>query len=138
MNINNISNAAYIWDFEQLGDFLDDENNFKDKDDFEWWQDLADSLALLEDNGLDILALEVSELQDYINIAKKQREAAPYSYDSLQNVYFDAVIGVYDLEFLVSGDKHYIQVSASDHPEAATDENYFDEKKVINRIIDAY
>lgn len=71
MNINNIRNAGYIWDFDQLGEFLDEEYNFESKDEFDWWEELADSMAYLEENGTDLFVLEVNELQDYIKIAKE-------------------------------------------------------------------
>lgn len=135
MNVNDIDNKDYIWGFEQLGEFLDEENNFLERKEFEWWKELANSLAFLDDEGFDVAALETNELQDYIDIAKKHRGADRFSREALQNVYFDDGNGTYDLEFLVNGEKNYRQVQASDHPEAATNENYFDDKKVVNRII---
>lgn len=71
MNINNIGNAGYILGFEQLGEFLDEENNFESKEEFDWWEELADSVAYLEEKEVDVLGLEVGELQDYIDTAKK-------------------------------------------------------------------
>ena len=135
MNVNNIDNKDYIWGFDQLGEFLDEENNFESKDEFDWWEELADSMAYLEEKEVDVAGLEINELQDYINIAKEHRGADRFSYEALQNVYFDEGNGTYDLEFLVNGEKHYRQVQASDHPEATTNEDYFDDKKVVNRII---
>ena len=58
------------------------------------------------------------------------------SHEALQSVYFDEGNGTYDLEFLVNGEKHYIQVQAGDHPEAEENESYFDDKDVVNKIID--
>ena len=135
MNVNNIDNKDYIWGFDQLGEFLDEENNFESKDEFDWWEELADSMAYLEEKEVDVAGREINELQDYINIAKEHRGADRFSYETLQNVYFDEGNGTYDLEFLVNGEKYYRQVQASNHPEAATNESYFDDKKVVNRII---
>ena len=73
MNINKIENKEYIWEFEQLGDFLDEENNFLERKEFDWWKELADSLAFMDEKGIDVLELEANELQDYIDIAKKHR-----------------------------------------------------------------
>ena len=135
MNVNNIKNKNCIWGFEQLGEFLDEENNFLEREEFDWWKELANSIAYLEEKEVDVAGLEISELQDYIDIAKKHRGSDRFSHEALQGVYFDEGSGTYDLEFLVNGEKHYRQVQASDHPEAATNENYFDDKKVVNRII---
>lgn len=135
MNVNNIDNKNYIWGFEQLGEFLDEENNFLERKEFDWWKELANSLAFLDDEGFDIAALETNELQDYIDIAKKHRGTDRFSYEALQGVYFDEGNGTYDLEFLVNGEKHYKQVQASDHPESVTNEDYFDDKAVVDKII---
>lgn len=62
--------------------------------------------------------------------------AERFSHEALQNVYFDEGNGTYDLEFLFNGEKHYIQVQAGDHPEAEENESYFDDKDVVNKIID--
>ena len=135
MNINKIENKEYIWEFEQLGEFLDEENNFLERKEFDWWKELADSLAFMDEKGIDVLGLEANELQDYIDISKKHRGADRLSHEALQSVYFDEGNGTYDLEFLVNGEKHYKQVQASDHPEAATNEGYFDDKLVVDKII---
>ena len=79
----------------------------------------------MEENKMNVNEIENKE---YIG-------ADHFSYESLQNVYFDEGNSTYDLEFLVNGENYYRQVKASDHPEAATNENYFGDKKVVNRII---
>jgi len=70
MNIEDIENVDYIWDFEELGDYLDDNNNFKDTEEFYWWKELADSIAFLGEET-DTKELDVNELQDYIDIAEE-------------------------------------------------------------------
>lgn len=60
-------------------------------------------------------------------------------FENLQAVYYDAQHGkgdgFYDLEFNMDGKMEYIQVDEKDHPEAATDEDYFDNKEVVDKII---
>ena len=55
-------------------------------------------------------------------------------FENLLAVYFDEANNCYDLEFQFDGKSEFISVSADDHPEAATDEFYFDDKKVVEKI----
>ena len=79
--------------------------------------------------------MEENEMNINKNENKECIGADRFSHEALQNVYFDEGNGTYDLEFLVNGEKHYRQVQASDHPEAATNEDYFDDKLVVDKII---
>ena len=79
--------------------------------------------------------MEENEMNINKNENKECIGADRFSHEALQNVYFDEGNGTYDLEFLVNGEKHYRQVKASDHPEAATNEDYFDDKLVVDKII---
>ena len=72
MNVNDIKNVDYIWVFDDLGEFLDSRDNFKNHDDFEWWEKLADALAYMEEEQeIDTNELEINELQDYVDIAEE-------------------------------------------------------------------
>lgn len=74
MNTDKIENYSYISMFDDLGDYVDEDGNFTNQADFVWWTELADSLAYLEkEQGINTLDLEVNELQDYIDLAKKQK-----------------------------------------------------------------
>lgn len=102
---------------------------------------LSRNMVTTYKDGKDIKRMTIEnglKLQSYWEDIKKERakmNVNDIDNKALQNVYFDEGNGTYDLEFLVNGEKHYRQVQASDHPEAATNENYFDDKKVVNRII---
>jgi hypothetical protein len=73
MNVYKIENVDYIWDFDQLSSYLDEDDNFKDNEEFYWWEELADSIAYLEEvKEIDTRDLEVNELQDYIDMAEEQ------------------------------------------------------------------
>lgn len=52
------------------------------------------------------------------------------------NVTFDEGNNSYTLEFQENGKSEFIEVSASDHEEAATNEDYFDNEEVVNKIIE--
>lgn len=140
MNINKIKNMDYIWVFDDLSEFLDEDQNFISHDDFEWWNDLANALAYLEDQGIDTEDLKVNELEDYVDAAKEWgfKTKAP-KFENLQVVHYDAQHGkgdgFYTLEFNVGGEMEYIEVDEKDHPEAATDEDYFENKEVVDKII---
>ncbi len=72
LNVNEIRNANYIWGFDQLGEFLNEEQNFSNKEDFDWWGELANALAYLEEEKeIDTNKLEINELQDYVDIAEE-------------------------------------------------------------------
>lgn len=72
LNANNIENLDYVWVFSELGDYLDEDRNFKNQDDFDWWKELADALAYLEEEKeINTKDLEINELEDYITIAEE-------------------------------------------------------------------
>lgn len=72
MNVNDIENIDYIWVFDDLSEYLNEDQNFISNDDFAWWQELADALAYMEEEQeIDTSDLEINELQDYIDIAKE-------------------------------------------------------------------
>lgn len=76
---------------------------------------------------------DLLELKSMID--NKLKEMEIMKYENLQIVHYDAAGDVYDLEFHVNGEKEFITVDASDHPEAATDEYYFDDREVVEKII---
>ena len=55
------------------------------------------------------------------------------NYENLMNVNFDGES--YELEFQEDGKSYFIRVDARDHEEAATNENYFDDKELVEKII---
>lgn len=57
------------------------------------------------------------------------------SYENLMMVNYDGDNEVYELEFQENGKSYIITVKASDHEEAAIDEDYFDNKKLVEKII---
>lgn len=59
------------------------------------------------------------------------------SYENLMMVNYDGDNEVYELEFQENGKSYIITVNASDHEAAATDEDYFDNKKLVEEIIAA-
>ena len=59
------------------------------------------------------------------------------SYENLMNVNYDGDNEVYELEFQINGKSYFISVDANEHEEAATDEDYFDNKKLVEEIIEA-
>lgn len=57
------------------------------------------------------------------------------TYEKLMNVTYDAGNNSYTLEFQENGKSEFIEVKASDHEEAATNEDYFDDKERVEEII---
>lgn len=57
-------------------------------------------------------------------------------FENLTAVYFDEANNSYDLEFQFDGKSEILSVSADDHPEAATNEFYFDDKEVVEKILE--
>mgnify|MGYP000116928202 CR=1 FL=1 len=53
---------------------------------------------------------------------------------NLMAVYYDRGNQSYELEFVEDGEKYFIEVSARDHEEAATDEWYFEREEVLASI----
>lgn len=72
--LEEIENNDYINAFEEIqNDFEQDDNDdwfTTDKADFDWWTKLADSIAYLEENGIDYEDSDINELADYITIAE--------------------------------------------------------------------
>lgn len=58
------------------------------------------------------------------------------SFEKLTAVHYDKGSNVYDLEFEVDTQTVFIQVDASDHEEAAQDEDYFEDEALIDDIIE--
>ena len=68
-----IKNWTNIVNFEEIRDSWTEGDEYgvwftTDKEDFDWWKQLADSIDFINDNGIDA---EVNELADYIAIAKE-------------------------------------------------------------------
>ena len=59
------------------------------------------------------------------------------NYENLMNVNYDGDNEVYELEFQINGKSYFINVSANEHEAAVTDEDYFDNKKLVEEIIEA-
>ena len=59
------------------------------------------------------------------------------SYENLMMINYDGDNEVYELEFQTNGKSYFINVSANEHEAAATDEDYFDNKKLVEEIIEA-
>ena len=59
------------------------------------------------------------------------------NYENLMNVNYDGDNEIYELEFQTGGKSYFITVDAADHEAAATDEDYFDNKKLVEEIIEA-
>lgn len=55
------------------------------------------------------------------------------NYENLMNVNFDGES--YELEFQENEKSYFIRVDARDHEEAATNEDYFDDKELVEKII---
>ena len=68
-----IKNWTNIVIFEEIRDSWTEGDEYgvwftTDKEDFDWWKQLADSIDFINDNGIDA---DVNELADYIAIAKE-------------------------------------------------------------------
>ena len=59
------------------------------------------------------------------------------SYENLMMVNYDGDNEVYELEFQENGKSYFIRVDAKKHKKASTDEDYFDNKKLVEEIIAA-
>lgn len=69
-----IENLEQIKTFEDLSDYLvEDEQGqyFADSGDFDWWNDLANAMQYLEDEDVEYNEVELTELEDYITVAKE-------------------------------------------------------------------
>ena len=57
------------------------------------------------------------------------------SYENLMMVNYDGDNEVYELKFQENGKSYIITVKASEYEAAATDEDYFDNKELVEEII---
>ena len=67
-------NLEQIKTFEDLSDYLaEDEQGqyFEDEKGFDWWKELADAMQYLEDEDVEYNEVELTELEDYITVAKE-------------------------------------------------------------------
>lgn len=55
--------------------------------------------------------------------------------ENLNTVTYDEAMNEYTLEFNVDGEMAYIRVDADNYPEAATDEDYFDDAANVERAV---
>lgn len=72
--LSEIENFEQIKTFEDLSDHLKEDEQgeyFEDTKDFDWWDELANAMRYLEDEGVDYDEVELNELEDYITMAKK-------------------------------------------------------------------
>ena len=56
--------------------------------------------------------------------------------ENLNTVTYDETMNEYTLEFNVDGEMAYIRVDADNYPEAATDEDFFDEEANVRRAVE--
>lgn len=69
-----IENLEQIKTFEDLSDYLTEDEQgqyFEDAEEFAWWKELADAMQYLEDEDVEYDQVELSELEDYITLAKE-------------------------------------------------------------------
>lgn len=72
--LSEIENFEQIKTFEDLSDYLKEDEQgqyFEDTKDFDWWNELANAMQYLEDEDVEYNEVELTELEDYITIAKK-------------------------------------------------------------------
>lgn len=55
--------------------------------------------------------------------------------ENLNTVTYDEAMNEYTLEFNVGGEMTYVRVDADNYPEAATDEDYFDDEANVERAV---
>lgn len=69
-----IENLEQIKTFEDLSDYLKEDEQgqyFEDEQEFNWWNELADAMQYLEDEDVEYNEVELTELEDYITVAKE-------------------------------------------------------------------
>lgn len=69
-----IENLEQIKAFEDLSDYLKEDEQgqyFEDTEEFDWWNNLADAMQYLEDEDVEYDEVELSELEDYVTLAKE-------------------------------------------------------------------
>ena len=69
-----IENLEQIKTFEDLSDYLEEDDQgqyFEDEKEFNWWKELADAMQYLEDEDVEYNEVELTELEDYITVAKE-------------------------------------------------------------------
>ena len=67
-----IKNAEQIDSYDNLNFAGDDGFNdwyWTNKQDFDWWQELANAMAFLEENEIEVDLSYINELEDYVDIA---------------------------------------------------------------------
>lgn len=72
--LSEIENFEQIKTFEDLSDYLEEDDQgqyFEDEQEFNWWNELADAMQYLEDEDVDYDEVELSELEDYVTLAKE-------------------------------------------------------------------
>lgn len=57
------------------------------------------------------------------------------SYENLMNVNYDEGNQIYELEFQENGKSFFVNIKTSEHKEAEFNENYFDNKELVEKII---
>lgn len=72
--LEEIENVDNIISFDDLGDYLEEDDQgqyFKDAEEFDWWNELADAMQYLEDEEVEYDQADLNELEDYITLAKE-------------------------------------------------------------------
>lgn len=66
-----------ITTFEDIEYAFEQDDNWEafttDKDEYDWWVELANSLEYLENQNINTIKLDIEDLQDYIDLAKKHK-----------------------------------------------------------------
>lgn len=72
--LSEIENLEQIKTFEDLSDYLKEDEQgqyFEDEKEFGWWNELANAMQYLEDEDVEYNEVELTELEDYITVAKE-------------------------------------------------------------------
>ena len=73
--VEEMDNLKEIRSFEEFGHELeidDDGEYMTNKDEYDWWQELANSMEYIKDNDVEIDY--INEYQDFIDIARGQKK----------------------------------------------------------------
>lgn len=72
--LNEIENLHQIKDLIEADEYLEydeeDDAYFKDSEEFEWWEELADAMQYLDDKCVEPQVGVMVDLEDYVRIAK--------------------------------------------------------------------
>lgn len=106
--LSEIENLEKIKTFEDLSDYLKEDEQgqyFEDAEEFNWWNDLANAMQYLEDEDIDYDEVELTELEDYITIAKKhgfniKEENKTYTREDIMATYADDFNEFIEIEFI--------------------------------------